>query len=54
MRRKQNTEAQIGFAQRQAEEGTVVAEICQRMRITQPTFYRWKHQFSGCASMVGP
>ena len=54
MRRKQYTEAQIGFAQRQAEKATVVTEICQRMKVTQPTFYYWKKNFSGCASMVGP
>jgi putative transposase len=53
VRRKQYTEAQIGFAQRQAEKGTVVTEICQRMKVTQPTFYHWKRNFSGCASMVG-
>ena len=54
MRRKRYTEAQIGFAQRQAEKGTVVTEIYQRMKVTQPTFYHWKRNFSGYASMFGP
>ena len=54
VRRKQYTEAQIGFAQRQAEKGTVVTEIYQRMKVTQPTFYHWKRNFSGYASMFGP
>ena len=33
---------QIVFALRQAESGTPVAEICQKMGIVEQTFYRWK------------
>jgi putative transposase len=38
---------QIAFALRQAESGTAVAEICGKLGISEPTFYRWKKQFAG-------
>ncbi len=47
MKRKRYTDEQIGFALRQAESGTPVEEICRRMGISEPTFYRWKKKFSG-------
>jgi putative transposase len=47
MKRKRYTEEQISFAVRQAESGTSVEEICRRMGITEPTFYRWKKKFAG-------
>ena len=39
------TEAQIVFALRQADTGTVVAEVCRKMGIihcgSEATFYNW-------------
>jgi putative transposase len=40
-------EEQIGFALRQAESGTAVAEICRKLGIAEATFYRWKKRFAG-------
>lgn len=47
MARKGLTEEQIGFALRQAESGTAVAEICRKLGIAEATFYRWKKHFAG-------
>ncbi|MBA7698779.1 MAG: transposase [Anaerolineales bacterium] len=47
MKRKRFTEAQIAFALRQAESGTLVAEIIRKMGISEVTFYRWKKQYAG-------
>lgn len=47
MKRKRYTDEQISFALRQAESGTSVDEICRRMGISEPTFYRWKKKFAG-------
>ena len=47
MKRKRYTDEQISFALRQAESGTSVEEICRRMGISEPTFYRWKKKFAG-------
>jgi len=47
MKRKRYTDEQIAFALRQAEAGTPVDEICRRMGISEPTFYRWKKKFTG-------
>ncbi len=45
--KKQFTEEQIIYALRQAEAGTTVTEICRKMGIAEPTFYRWKKKFAG-------
>ena len=47
MPKKRFTEEQISFALRQAESGTGVPEICRKLGISEPTFYRWKKQFGG-------
>ena len=47
MKRKRFTEEQIAFALRQAESGTAVEEVCRKMGVSEPTFYRWKKQFAG-------
>ncbi len=47
MKRKRYTDEQIAFALRQAESGTAVEEICRRMGVSEPTYYRWKKQFVG-------
>ena len=45
--KKKFTEAQIVFALRQAESGTPIAEIIQKMKISEVTFYRWKKKYAG-------
>ena len=45
--KKRFTEQQIAFALRQAESGTRITEICRKMGVSEPTFYRWKKQFGG-------
>ena len=47
MKRKMYNDEQIAFALRQAESGTAVEEICRKMGVSEPTFYRWKKQFAG-------
>ena len=47
MKRSRYTEEQIAFALRQAEGGTAVGEVCQKMGISENTFYRWKRKFFG-------
>jgi len=49
MKTKRFTEAQIAFALRQAESGTLVAEIIRKMGISEVTFYRWKKRYAGLA-----
>ena len=47
MKRKRYTDEQIAFALRQAESGTAVEEICRKMGVSEPTFFRWKKWFAG-------
>ena len=51
MKQKRYTDEQIAFALRQAEGGTAVAEICRKLGISEPTFYRWKKQFAGMGTV---
>jgi putative transposase len=47
MKRKQFSEEQIAFALRQADSGTTIEEICRKMGVSEPTFYRWKKVYAG-------
>ena len=47
MKRKRDTDEQIGFALRQAEAGTAVEEICRKLGVAEATFYRWRRRFAG-------
>jgi len=47
MRKSKFTPEQILQALRQADGGTVVAEICRKLGVTEGTFYRWKKQYAG-------
>jgi len=47
MKRKRFSEEQIAFALRQADSGTAIEEICRKMGISEPTFYRWKKIYAG-------
>jgi putative transposase len=51
MKQKHYTDEQIAFALRQAEGGTAVAEICRKLGVSEPTFYRWKKQFAGMGTV---
>ena len=51
MQRKRYMDEQIAFALRQAESGTAVAEICRKLGVSEPTFYRWKKQFAGMGTV---
>jgi putative transposase len=45
--KKRYTEEQIVHALRQAEGGMPVGEICRRLGVSEPTFYRWKKKYGG-------
>ena len=47
MKRKRDTDEQLGFALRQAEAGTAVEEICRKLGVAEATFYRWRRRFAG-------
>lgn len=47
MKRSRFTEAQIALALRQADEGVSVGEICRKMGISEPTYYRWRSRYGG-------
>jgi len=47
MKKTRYTEEQIGFALKQAETGTPVAEVIRRMGVSEQTFYRWKKVYGG-------
>jgi putative transposase len=47
MLRKRVTNEQIAFALGQSENGATVDEVCRKMGVSEPTFYRWKKQFVG-------
>lgn len=51
MKQKRYTDEQIAFALRQAESRTAVAEICRKLGVSEPTFFRWKKQFAGMATV---
>jgi putative transposase len=47
MKKSTFTEEQISYVLHQAEVGTPVAEVCRKLGISEPTFYRWKRKFAG-------
>ena len=47
MKKSRYTEEQIAFALKQAELGTPVNEVCRKLGVSEPTFYRWKSKFGG-------
>jgi len=47
MKRKRFSEEQIAFALRQAESGTTIEEICRKLGVSEPTFYRWSKVYAG-------
>jgi putative transposase len=47
MKRSKFTEAQIAFILRQADEGTVIGEVCRKAGISEATFYNWRKKYNG-------
>jgi len=51
MKRKRHSPEQIIRKLREADrwlsEGKMIAEICQRLTISEQTFHRWRNQFGG-------
>ena len=47
MKKSRFTNEKIAFALKQADTGTPVTEICRKMGVSEPTFYRWKKKFDG-------
>jgi putative transposase len=47
VKRSKFSEAQIAFILRQADEGTLVAEVCRNAGISNATFYNWRKRFGG-------
>lgn len=47
MKKSRYTEEQIAFALKQAELGMPVNEVCRKLGVSEPTFYRWKSKFGG-------
>jgi transposase-like protein len=46
MKQKRYTDEQIAFALRQADSDTAVAEICRKLGVSEPTFFRWKKKLT--------
>lgn len=44
--KKNFTNKQVIYTLRQAEAGTLGAEVCRKRGITEQTFYRWKKEFA--------
>ena len=47
MAKRNFSDEQIAFALRQAESGTSVAKIIQKLGISEQTVYRWKKRVAG-------
>lgn len=47
MKASKFTQAQKAFILKQPEEGTSVAEICHKARISQATYCNWKKKYGG-------
>src|SRR6266480_8133949 len=45
MKKSRFTEEQITFALRQADSGTLVADVCRQLGVSEATFYVWKKKY---------
>ena len=45
MKKSRYTEEQITFALRQADSGTLVADVCRQLGVSEATFYIWKRKY---------
>lgn len=41
------TEAQIAFVLKQAEDGTMIGEVCRKAGTSDATFYAWRKKYAG-------
>jgi putative transposase len=51
VKKSQFTEEQIAFALRQAEVGTPVEEVCNKMGISDATSYNWHKKYGGAGAV---
>ncbi|PPT73276.1 hypothetical protein XthCFBP4691_20540 [Xanthomonas theicola] len=47
MTKSKFSQERIAFAQKQAESGNIVEEICRKRGISQATFHAWRTAFGG-------
>ena len=47
MKKSRYTPKEVAFGLRQPEEGTLLAEVCRKMGISEQSFYHWKTTFQG-------
>jgi putative transposase len=47
MKKQQFTEAQIIGILKEVEAGQKIGEICRKYGVSEATYYRWKHVYSG-------
>lgn len=47
MKASKFSEAQIALVLKQAEDVTVVGEVCRKVGISEATFYNWRKRYAG-------
>jgi putative transposase len=50
MKTSRFSESQVALALRQVDEGVAVGEICRKLGISEPTYYRWRKKYGGLMS----
>ena len=47
MKASKFSEAQIAFVLKQAEDGSIVTEVCRKAGMSEATFYNWRKKYAG-------
>lgn len=47
MAKRRHTEEQIIGALREVDAGAKASEVCRRLGVAEPTFYRWRTKYGG-------
>jgi len=47
MRLSKFSEAKIAFVLKQVKEGSTIAEVCRKSRISEARFYEWRKKYAG-------